>query len=88
VRTIPYHPFWEIAIFDSFPEILTISIGILSSHDLLFFPQSGGQPLLSLETKFDQLSLTLISDEAECMNAPAIHVSVRADSAMATHGPE
>jgi hypothetical protein len=88
MRTITYHPFWVIAILDCFPKILTISIGILSSRDLLFFPQSGGQPLLSLETKFDQLGLTFVSDEAECMDTPTVHVPVRANCAMATHGPK
>lgn len=87
-KLMSYLPLWILSIFNSFPEILPVVVGVLACRCLCFFPYKARFALKCLPVKLDKLAATGVRDESEGVHTEAIHVSVRTDDTVACHGPE
>lgn len=81
-------PFREHSLLNTLKQVLAVVVRVQSSSDLSLLPQERSLALCGPEPELDELGLALISDKAEGVNTPSVHVPVRTDGSMAAHCPE
>ena len=69
-------PFRAIAGLDGVPEVVPVKVRILASDVLCFIPYQTSLSLLRLPVPFDQFGITLVGDEAECVDAKTVLIKV------------
>lgn len=81
-------PLRETLSLDSFEKILTNIIRVLTSDLLGLFPHHTSLTLQALPVEFDQLCLSIISDQTESVDTETINMAERARNSMARHSPQ
>lgn len=83
-----YLPLRVESILNGLKQILADEIRVLAGHLLRLFPDHTGLTLQRLPVELDELSATIVGDEAEGVDAETIDVSEGTRDTVTSHCPE
>lgn len=79
-------PFRMVTFFDALVEVALVALAILANEYLGLRIRQILDPLLGLEMELDPEPLSLVVDEAECVAAEQVHVSIGERYPALAHG--